>query len=121
MMKGESVHASRSHIPDAFRVKWTAGAAKDLDDIIGYISHDNTDSALAVLSEIQDKARSLSSLPFRGTILPELEQHGLRLYRQLSIGPWRLIYRVQGNEVLVLAVLDGRRNLQQILQDLLLR
>ena len=45
----------------------------------------------------------------------------IRQYRELITTPYRLIYRVRSRDVLVLAVLDARRNLEDVLLDRLLR
>ena len=43
------------------------------------------------------------------------------VYRELIVRPWRIIYRVSTKRVLVLAVLDGRRDLEGLLLSRLLR
>jgi toxin ParE1/3/4 len=37
------------------------------------------------------------------------------MYRELIVKPYRLIYRVDGNDVWVIAVFDGRRDLTDVL------
>ena len=53
-------------------------------------------------------------------IIPELQEHGVLQYRELVIPPWRAMYRIAGQSVLVLAVLDSRRNIEDILLGRLL-
>lgn len=50
--------------------------------------------------------------------MPELEPFGIRDWRELIEAPYRIVYAVQGKRVNVMAVLDGRRDLQD---ELLLR
>ncbi len=47
----------------------------------------------------------------------ELRYYGILIYRELSSRPWRIIYRVEQNTVWVLAVIDGRMNVEDILLD----
>ena len=43
------------------------------------------------------------------------------LYRELILGPWRLIYRLDRGQMYVLAVIDGRRNVEDLLLRRLMR
>ncbi|MDD4169451.1 MAG: type II toxin-antitoxin system RelE/ParE family toxin [Desulfotomaculaceae bacterium] len=38
-------------------------------------------------------------------------------YRELIAPPWRIIYKIEGNKVLVLAVINARRNVEDVLLD----
>ena len=42
-------------------------------------------------------------------------------YRELLVLPYRIVYRIEKPKVFVLAVLDGRRDLRQLLSERLLR
>jgi addiction module RelE/StbE family toxin len=104
-----------------FRVIWTESAAKDLEEIVAFISVDSPSKARGVLQRIRKRAQILRSLPNRGRYLPELLESGLRSWRELVIDPYRLIYRIEGNKVFVNAVLDGRRDLRDTLLNILMR
>lgn len=98
-----------------YDVQWADTAEKDLGSIIGYIANDSVDEALRVLEIIRGKATALNRFPDRGRVVPELKEQGITLYRELIISPWRLLYRISGATVYVLAVFDSRRNLEDIL------
>ena len=53
--------------------------------------------------------------------MPELARHGLSTYREVVVAPWRLVYRVADSQVLILVVVDGRRNVEDVLLERLLR
>jgi plasmid stabilization system protein ParE len=53
--------------------------------------------------------------------VPELGRLHIQQYRELVSPPHRIIYRVHGSRVLVLAVLDARRSLEDLLLDRLIR
>ena len=38
-------------------------------------------------------------------------------YRELIEPPWRIVYRIESESVLVLGVLDGRRDLKSLLLE----
>jgi len=103
-----------------YSVLWTKTAEQDLGNIIDYIAQDSLDRSLEILHTIQKSASALTSMPERGRIVPELKVHGISTYRELVISPWRMIYRTERRNVIILTVIDGRRNLEDILLDRLL-
>ena len=103
------------------RVEWATIAARDLAEIVEYIARDDPGAAVRVLDALEAKALSLETLASRGCIVPELLGIQLRAYRELLVKPYRLVYRVEKTRVVVLGVFDGRRNLEDILLDRLLR
>ncbi len=102
-------------------VEWANVAERDLESIINYIAHDSIDEALKMFYKIKDRALLLSTMPQRGRIVPELRRQGISIYRELVCTPWRIIYRISENKVYVLAVIDGRRNVEDLLLDRLAR
>ena len=104
-----------------YHVKWAAIAEKDLNQIIGYIAVDSPLNALQILKKIKQKASNLYSLPERGRIVPELQDQGIHIYRELIVYPWRIIYRITDTTVYVLSVIDARRNVEDILLDRLIK
>lgn len=98
-----------------YDVQWAGTAERDLESIAGYIASDSVEEALKVLAIIQTKAATLNHFPDRGRVVPELKEQGITLYRELILSPWRLLYRISGTSVYVLAVFDSRRNLEDIL------
>jgi plasmid stabilization system protein ParE len=104
-----------------YHVKWAAIAEKDLKQIIGYIAVDSPLNALQILKKIKQKASNLYNLPERGRIVPELQDQGIHIYRELIVYPWRIIYRITDTTVYVLSVIDARRNVEDILLDRLIK
>jgi addiction module RelE/StbE family toxin len=102
-------------------VEWATVAARDLTEIVEYIAREDPGAALRVLDALEAKASSLKAFASRGRIVPELLGIQLREYRELLPKPYRIIYRVEKARVIVLGVFDGRRNLEDILLDRLVR
>ncbi len=100
-----------------FGVEWAQPARKDLENIIDYISQDNVDIAITIFEKIKSKCYTLNQFPDRGRIVPELKAYGILSYRELIISPWRVIYRTSEQKVYVLAVIDSRRNIEDILME----
>ncbi len=97
-------------------VVWSAAAAADLEAILDYIAADDPSTAARIFMRIRKAASKLKVMPDRGRVVPELREHGITAYREVISPPWRIIYRA-GKRVHVLAVIDGRRNLEDVLLD----
>ena len=105
----------------SFRVRWTETAVRDLEGLIDYIAKDAPINAGKILSQLRSKAESLNIAPERGRLVPELLRHGLAVWRELIVKPYRILYRIEGQTVYVLAVLDSGRDLEDVLLERLVR
>ena len=106
---------------DEWQVAWTATAVSDLGDLVDHIAQDDPGAALTALQRLRTRAAALRTHPQRGRIVPELREAGALHYRELVERPWRILYRIEGRRVLVLALLDSRRDLQTLLLERLIR
>jgi toxin ParE1/3/4 len=105
-----------------FQLFLTDDAARDLEDLYAYIElHDVPGKADHVLEQMEKGFTSLSENPQRGAYPKELLAIGLREYREIFFKPYRIIYRVMAENVYVLAIADGRRDMQALLQRRLLQ
>jgi len=102
------------------KVAWTESAARELKEIVSYVAADSAPNAQKILEKLRKKARSLEVMPERGRTLPELLHFGIRIYRELIVRPYRIIYRIEGNIVYVMSVLDARRDIENLLLERLL-
>ncbi len=100
-----------------YQVFWTQTAQQDLRKIIEYIAADSKIQAKKVYLAIKQKAVNLREMPLRGRIVPELRYYSVLTYRELISPPWRIIYKVEKETVWVLAIIDGRRNVEDILLE----
>ena len=98
-----------------FQVSWASVAERDLRQIIDYIAMESPGNALQILKKIKQEASTLQTSPERGRIVPELQDQGIHIYRELIVAPWRIIYRITETTVYVLSVIDARRNVEDIL------
>jgi toxin ParE1/3/4 len=104
-----------------FQVVLTEDAERDLEDIVTHIAtHDSPQSAGHVLSRILEIAEGLAAAPTRGSQPKELRGLGDQEYRQVFFKPYRLIYRVVGQQVAIYLIADGRRDMQSLLARRLL-
>jgi len=108
-------------VPDRYRVAWAPVAISDAVSILEYLSEEDPGYAEQLLGKLQSQAQSLERFPARGRIVPELKAMGIQFLRELVIAPYCMIFRIEGHEVHVLAVFDGRRNLEDVLLERALR
>lgn len=107
--------------PAKFEVLITEGAEQDLEAIHDYISEfDCVANANDVLDALMEVVESLSRFPERGSYPRELVALGIKEYRQTSLKPYRVIYRVTGSQVIIYLIADGRRDMQSVLARRLL-
>ena len=106
---------------ERYRVRWTEAAVRDLEEIVSYIAVDSPINASKLLAKLRARAESLEVSPLRGRVVPELAGFGIRTWRELLAKPHRIVYRVAEKGVYVLAVLDGRRDLEDVLLERLIR
>jgi len=103
------------------KVLLTDDAARDLASLYNYLAgHDSLGRADYVLDQIESFFLSLSDFPERGTYPNELITLGNREYREIYFKPYRIIYKVAGDSVYLLLIVNGRRNIKALLERRLL-
>ena len=101
-----------------YSVRLTNEAKQDIEEIAFYIArNDSLGKAKNLVKKLQAKIKGLSAFPERGAYPEELLLLDIREVREVFYGPYRIFYRVVERVVYVLAVADGRRELQAFLVD----
>ena len=99
----------------------THRAKQDLRAIVRWIAqHNSPGAAEHVLDEVLKTCEKLVLQPERGAYPAELLALGIRRYRQVFFKPYRVVYRVDGDQVAVLLIADGRRDLKTLFERRLL-
>lgn len=105
-----------------YEVILTADAVQDLEELYDYIlTHDLPGKADYVLKNVEESFDSLSNYPERGSYPKELLYLGIREYREIYFKPYRIIYKISEQKVYIFLMVDGRRDLQTLLQLRLFR
>ncbi|UCE08284.1 MAG: type II toxin-antitoxin system RelE/ParE family toxin [bacterium] len=103
-------------MPEYCEIEWTEIARDDLDEITDFIALDSIEIAIKIYNRLIQKVESLSKFPARGRIVPELKEFGFDLYREIIVRPYRIFYKIENDsKVIILGILDGRRDLLQVL------
>ena len=100
---------------DKYFIKWAAPAMNDLDEIVEYIAQPNITYAIKILDKIEQAVKKLDISPKRGRTVPELERYGYILYREIIVDYWRIMYKIENDIVYIMVIIDGRRNVEDII------
>ena len=85
---------------------WAAPALDDLDEIASWIARENERAASALVRRVLDALERLQDHPASGRWVPEIRQ---KHYREVIVPPCRIIYRREGNDVLIVHVFRSER------------
>lgn len=95
----------------AVLIEWSPEAVEDLELIAEYVARDSSFYARAVVTQILSVSRSLAEFPRLGRVVPELGEETVRERFSYS---YRLIYRLEPKRILVVAVIHGKRSLENV-------
>ncbi|HWM89939.1 MAG TPA: type II toxin-antitoxin system RelE/ParE family toxin [Thermoanaerobaculia bacterium] len=96
-------------------VLWIDLALRDLQQIFEYVAAEAPTAARKLFGRITEHSRALEKFPLRGRVVPELARYEVKSFRELIIPPYRLIYLVDQDRVIIYGVFDGRRNLEDVI------
>ncbi len=101
---------------NTFQVAWTRTAVRDLEELLDDVAADRgADQARRTYEHLRRAIASLTTMPRRCRQVPELRDLGLAEYREVVDRPYRLVFRIVDRQVVILAVLDSRRDLEELL------
>lgn len=90
------------------KIRWTERASRDALSIYDYIADRSPVYANSVYERILQRPSELVAHPASGSIVPELNRADIR---EVFVHSFRLIYRVDNDEIRILAVIHGSRQL----------
>jgi len=99
---------------------WTEYAYVDLDGILDYVLQDSPENVPKIYEKIMAKVNTRAGFSKVGRLVPELENLNITIFREVFEMPWRIIYRVEPQKVYILAIFDGRRDLEEVILKRLL-
>ncbi len=93
-------------------------AEHDLEAIFRYIlGSGNPGAAKDMIRLIRIACDSLSQMPERGHVPPELARTDNYEYRQIIDETYRIIYQVVESSVFIFGIIHGRRNVDEVLRQ----
>jgi toxin ParE1/3/4 len=92
------------------RLIWSERAAADLVQIFRFIAADNPAAARRFTAKLRLRMRAVVELPLSGRLVPEFAVLGLR---EVFVGRYRLVYRVDAAAIVVITVFEGHRSFEK--------
>jgi len=90
------------------KVIWSPAALADVDSIADYIARDSVDRAAEFANRLIEATYRLADFPRSGRVIPEFRNPARR---EILVGPYRILYLVQGDDVWITRVGHGARDL----------
>jgi addiction module RelE/StbE family toxin len=104
-----------------YSVEFSTGAKQDLFKIYRYIKNDGKPQTTKKFSgQIKKACFSLSENPERGYIPAELKGLGVMWCRQIVFKNYRIIYQVIGKVVVISGIIDGHRQIREVMRQRML-
>jgi len=86
------------------KIIWSPLAIDRITEIAKYIAMDNPSAAKKWVDEIFNSVKKLKQFPKSGRMIPEIQ---LKIFREIIFGNYRIIYRIDENQISVLTVRNG--------------
>lgn len=88
------------------RLIWSPLAIDRISEIAGYIAQDNPAAAEKWVDKIFGLVERLYEFPQSGRVVPEINN---KMFREIVSGNYRIIYKYEGQQVLILTVRHGKQ------------
>jgi len=99
---------------------WSKDAGDELVDIISYKKYNTGNiTAKKINDKIMNEVERISENPEgrrrASGFTPLLREFGINHIHQFNISPWIIYYKLENNKMEIISIIDGRRNLEEIL------
>jgi plasmid stabilization system protein ParE len=96
----------------ASQIRWSPRAASNLEGICNYIARDSKHYASLFAKKVFAIVENIPEFPKSGRIVPEYGDENLRekIYQN-----YRIVYRLKGDAIEIVAICHGAKQLQDIL------
>jgi toxin ParE1/3/4 len=109
-------------VSERFRIVWSDTALQDLEGILDHVAFETGPAAAERVHELLLPAiERLTTMPGRCRVIPELRAIGVTEYRERIVRPYRVCFRLHGSDLVLVTVLDGRRDIEEVLVDRAIR
>jgi toxin ParE1/3/4 len=95
-------------VTKTYKVSITRSAEQDFLDIWNYICDDSKLKAKKFVNRIETEIASLKKYPQRCPVINESEFFGIE-YRHLVIGNYRIIFKIDAENIYIMRIIHGSR------------
>lgn len=89
------------------KVHWTDTAEGHLDAVYAHIAQDSPEYARHMVDRLTRRSQQIAEFPFSGRRVPEYDVDQIR---EVIEGSFRIIYHIKSDQIDVLAVIHGARD-----------
>lgn len=89
------------------KIIWSPSALDDVNSIAEFIARDSVDQSALFVTRLLDATDRLQDYPRSGRIIPEI---GDPSRREIICGSYRIMYRLEIEEMWITGVVHGARN-----------
>jgi toxin ParE1/3/4 len=94
-----------------YQVVWSPEAIEDAESIAEYIARDSEFYTEAIVTKILETTQNIKDIPLAGRAVPEL---GDDRVRERFVYSYRVVYRIENQAILIVAVIHGKRLFESI-------
>jgi toxin ParE1/3/4 len=99
-----------------YKIIWSKDAGEEFIEIISWYKYNaGKNIAQKIYSKINTQIKKLKDMPEIGRPVQILKDIGVNDYRQIIQDNWIIYYKVEGQIINIISIIDGRRNLEEIL------
>lgn len=89
------------------KVIWSPSALEDVNSIAEFISRDSVDQAALFVVRLLEATDRLQGYPRSGRVIPEI---GNQSCREIIYGSYRIMYRLENDDVWITGIVHGARD-----------
>jgi toxin ParE1/3/4 len=99
-----------------YTIDWSKDAGEEFIEILAWHKYNGGKTiAQNMYAGIRSSIKKLGDMPGIGKPVPILKDIGINGYRRIAKDHWGLYYRVEGQAIHIVSVIDERRNSEEIL------
>ena len=99
-------------------IRWSPAAREDLREIVEFTAaRGDAVNAVRIFDRLVARADSLAVAPERGRKVPEFQLATEPPLLEIIERPWRIMYACERGRVVVIAIIDGRRDVAIALES----
>jgi toxin ParE1/3/4 len=99
-----------------YKITYSKDMGEELSEIILWYRYNaGVNTAKKLYVRIKAHINKLKDMPGTGKPVQILKDIGVNDYRQIIIDHWIIYYKIEEKYITVVSIIDGRRNLEEIL------
>jgi toxin ParE1/3/4 len=99
-----------------YKIVWSKDAGEEFSEIVLWHKYNaGVNSARKTYIKINSQIKKFKDMPGIGKPVQILKNIGVNDYRQIAMEHWVIYYKIEGQAINVVSIIDGRRNLEEIL------